>query len=415
MTNAISICNKREKKYIMLNFSPSGSKTFDDAFTKSYNLIMNKYPMFMMNINNTYYYDKFIQKMITFSHENNSIFTLDEIGELLNAMLDGYNVNNQIENVICEFICIIAKGDESLYFGNCLYQYKTYTYKFTHSLIDDICKLLSHGITWPFHTDFYIDNEHRSDIGLEPVAFYYLLQMHPALDDWWLNYTANGDSLYVVNDMSRKYYCYYGKTSVSHIKTILTSILDNDFLIPINVIKYILSHYSDAVYVETTMNMIERLQSIKSTDDVSLADLSTLDSTYIIHSVCNAIMLICKELTSIEIHDKEPKSMLANIDYHKNIDFNQKKLSSIYLLIDLLFDIINNDNYDAVTIAVLCNFIIIISEINNEVNDEYHINIYNSHCLHEIMSSYPAIIYDSIYYPSEFIKEKVKTIIINGQ
>lgn len=81
----------------------------------------------------------------------------------------------------------------------------------------------------------------------------------------------------------------------------------------------------------------------------------------------------------------------------------------------MLFDIINNDNYDAVTIAVLCNFIIIISEINNEVNDEYHINIDNSHCLHEIMSSYPEIIYDSIYYPSEFIKEKVKTIITNSQ
>lgn len=213
--------------------------------------------------------------------------------------------------------------------------------------------------------------------------------------------------------MSRKYYwnIYYGKTSISHIQTILTSILDNDFLIPINIIKYILSHYSDAAYVEPTMNMIERLQSIKNTDDVSLADISTIDSTAIIHSACSVIMLICKELTSIEIHDKEPKSMLANIDYHKNIDYNKKKLSSIYLLIDLLFDIINNDNYDAVTIAVLCNFIIIISEINTEVNDESHINIDNSHCLHEIMSSYPEITYDSIYYPSEFIKEKVKTII----
>jgi len=364
----------------MLNFKPTGNETFDTAFTKAYNLIMSKYPNSTVNVNDTTYYDKYIRK----ADCGLSLLTLDEAGKILNAMLDGRAVNGFINKIMINFISFIVNSKYALYFQNMMRPYYDYN-DITHSLINDICKLLSYGITWPFDTLNYR--------GLHPVVLNYLLNNHTADDNWWANApVVNNDTLAGAEYISKTLCVDYHKYITTHkrisqnIPNILDSIFNDNLLIPINMIKDIID--TDNIYgiyfnnkIKFTLHTIKRLKSIANTG-LSLDNLNNLDSKTIESNVYNTTILINEYLHGIK-HDNDYDALIL-----------------------ALADVISSNSYDDIIVVLLSKLIIEIKSTYIELYNDYYLIDF-----HKIIASYPEIVHDTIIYPTEFVREMIKTVI----
>ena len=391
----------------MLNFAKTGNETFDTTFTKAYNLIINKYPNSTANVNSALYFDRNIKR----TQYNCNLLTLNETEKILNAMLDGRAVNSSIDTIMIDFISFLVNSEYAWDFKDKIRPYED-NYELTHSLINNICKLLSHGVAWPFDTDNY----HHDGL-LHPIILNHLLNKHAADDDWWINVpvvknNTIADAEYVSDCLCIKAYNGYITTHdklSQDTPNILNNIFNDNLLIPTSMIKIIINQYcdrltDDVMQEKLALIIIKRLQSIASTG-ASLNNLDNLDSKTIESNAYNVNMLI--------------HNYLHNMKYHNDYD----------VLMVLLSDVIIDNKYDDMIVILLSKLIIEIKSAYNELyNDYYRIKLRNITSLypaiinntiyhridfHKIISSYPEIVQDSAYYPTEFVKEMIKTAIID--
>ena len=373
----------------MLNFTPSGNETFDAAFTKAYNLIMSKYPNSTVDVNSTTYYDMNIR--MRKADYGLGLLTLDEAGKILNAMLDGSTVNSYVDKIMISFVSFFVNDDYASHLDYVARPYYEYS-DLTHSLINNICKLLSHGITWPFDTINYH--------GLHPVVLNYLLSIHTADDNWWANApVVKNDTLTDAEYLSETCCVDYHKYITTHkkisrnIPNILDNVFNDNLLIPISMINTIITDYGKYFKnkAEFSFKIVKRLQSIANTG-ASLYNLNNLDNKTIENNVYNTKIIINEYL-----HGSFTSDAMKINEYISNDDYG--------VLMIALANVIINNNYDD-------NIVVLLSKLIIEIKSAYT-ELYDYSCVEfgQITSSYPEIVHDTIIYPTEFVKEMIKTVI----
>lgn len=388
---------------ILNQITPTGSKTFDTAFTKACKLIHDTSPRYYEFYSEgidtkKHYYDDFIIKAL----QKKTIFSLDDIGLILNALMNGYNASNPqypfrnqtgIEDnldLIIKIYKFITNTDKTR--SKMKPFLELYSKQHNSISINNICSLLENNVPWPF--------AHEAT-WLSPVSMNTLLAKYPANDNWWLErfYYNNNNKL----------------TPIQSFDAIrLSRIIDNTNKLDDNDKKaLIIKLFTNNLPINTCL-----LDSIIDYYDNAFTSTRLLVKAFteFIHceSVERSIMVVDDNTAEQCIHD-------ASRFFHSKKNLSILNKSCKGSIIRLLANVINDNSISDMTRMILfrvLNTIYLVYEHYYESFYDYsysesvliNMNIFNMVNCRAILKNYPEIIHDIIYYPIEYVEESIKNL-----
>lgn len=390
---------------ILNQITPTGSKTFDTAFNDACKLIHDTYPRYHEFYSEgidtkKHYYDDFIRKAL----HGKTLFSLDDIGLILNALMNGYNASNPqypFRN--------LTSIDDNLDLIIKIYKFITNTdktrskmkpflelYRKQHNSINinNICSLLENNISWPFAYE---------GIWLSPVSMNTLLTKYPANDDWWIERFDYNNRPIVMQSFDAirlsRIIDNTNKLDDNDKKTLIIKLFTNNLPINICLLDSIPNYYENAF---TSNAFISTRLLVKA-------------FTEFIHcESVESIMVVDDNTAEQCIHD-------ASRFFHSKKNLSILNKSCKGSIIKLLANVINDNSISDMTRMILfsvLNTIYLVYEHHYESCYDYsysevvliNMNIFNRVNCRAVLKNYPEIVHDIIYYPIEYVEESIKNL-----
>lgn len=387
---------------ILNQITPTCSKTFDTAFTKACKLIHDTSPRYYEFYSEgidtkKHYYDDFIIKAL----QNKTIFSLDDIGLILNALMNGYNASNPqypfrnqtgIEDnldLIIKIYKFITNTDKA---RNKMKPFlELYSKQYTSININNICSLLENNVSWPFAYD--------EGIWLSPISMNALLTKYPANDNWWLERFDYNNKPVVMQSFDAirlsRIIDNTNKLNDNDKQTLIIKLFTNNLPIHTCLLNSLIYYDNDNTITKLIVKAFTECIQCEAVENITGADDDTAEQC--IHDV-SSFFHMKQNLSILNKHGKGSIiRLLANVinddtlnDMARMMLF--RMLNTIYSAYEHHYDsFYDNDTSPA-------------SYTNN------YYNIFNYINCHAVLKYYPEIIHDIIYYPTEYVEESIKNL-----
>lgn len=389
---------------ILNHITPTTSETFDTAFNNACKLIIHDtyhryYEHYSEGIDTKqHHYDDFIGKAI----HGKTLFSLDDIGLILNALINGYNASNhqhpcgkQVDiddnlDLIIKIYKFITNTDKTR--SKMKPFLELYSKQHNSISINNICSLLENNVTWPFANE------------LSPVSMNTLLAKYPANDNWWLErFHYNNNKLTPIQSFDAirlsRIIDNTNKLDDNDKKALIIKLFTNNLPINICLLDSIPNYYENA-FTSNTFTSTRLL--VKA-------------FTEFIHcESVESIMVVDDNTAEQCIHD-------ASRFFHSKKNMSILNKSCKGSIIRMLANVINDDTLNDMTRMILfrvLNTIYLVYEHHYESCYDYsyseivsiNMNIFNLVNCSAVLKNYPEIIHDIIYYPTEYVEESIKNL-----
>lgn len=389
---------------ILSHITPTTSKTFDTAFNNACKLIIHdtyhRYHEYYSEGIDTkkHHYDDFIIKAI----HGKTLFSLDDIGLILNALMNGYNASNnqypfgkQVNiddnlDLIIKIYKFITNTDKTR--SKMKPFLELYSKQHNSISINNICSLLENNVPWPF--------AHEAT-WLSPVSMNTLLAKYPANDNWWLERFDYNNKLTPIQSFDAirlsRLIDNTNKLNDNDKKALIIKLFTNNLPINTCLLNSIIDYYDNAftstrllVKAFTEFIHCEAVESITIVDD-NTAEQCIHDVSRFFHSKKNMSILnkYCKgsiiRLLANVINDDTLNDMARMMLF--------RMLNTIYSAYEHHYESFYDDD----------------TSYSVSYTDNYY-NIFNLVNCRAVLKYYPEIIHDIIYYPTEYVEEAIKNL-----
>lgn len=389
---------------ILNQITPTGSKTFDTAFTKACKLIHDTSPRYYEFYSEgidtkKHYYDDFIIKAL----HNKTIFSLDDIGLILNALMNGYNASNpqypfrnqtSIEDnldLIIKIYKFITNTDKT---RNKMKPFlELYRKQYSSININNICSLLKNNVSWPFAYD--------EGIWLSPISMNALLTKYPANDNWWLERFDYNNKPVVMQSFDAirlsRIIDNTNKLNDNDKQILIIKLFTNNLPIHICLLNSLIYYYdNNNTITKLIVKAFTEFIQCEAVESITIVDDDTAEQC--IHDVSSFFHM----KQNLSILNKYGKGsiirLLANVindgtinDMTRMILF--RMLNTIYSAYEHHYESFYDDD----------------TSHSASYTDNYY-NIFNYIKCRSVLKYYPEIIHDIIYYPTEFVEEAIKNL-----